>query len=383
MKTQKLLCQCISPIQNTEEILEEINFPKFDWEPVIFCSGQHLVTPALCFYLKKKEVFSLLNKEHKEYLELIYDLNLSRNKKIKKQLLAILPALNAAGIEPLLLKGIASLLGELYESPGIRVLGDIDILVADEKLNVAKNIMLEKGYTYTPIPFQDIVEEHKHLPAFVHNDQPVAIEIHRHPVALKLSGWVNSVSAWDDNSQISLKTGVVRLPTPEFRLLHNFCHCQIEDRGYFRGYINVRQILEWVKLRDKYEQELDWVGIQKRVDKCRSTATWGGYLLAAERYFSQVIVANTRLPFLANFFIYRLQFGERYAWSWKINLIVDRLFFYSENTLSILSLNFQRGPRSFIKTIIFLLKQLFSPHWVKKNIKLLKHWIKFFRLCEF
>ncbi len=373
METLKLLCQCIAPIQNTEVILAEINSPDFEWEPVIYCSGQHLVTPALYFYLKKKKIFPLLNQELRDYLGLIYDLNLSRNKKIKEQLLALLPVLNTAGIEPLLLKGIASLLGELYESPGIRVLGDIDILVSKDKLNAAKNILLAQGYTFTPFRFQDIVGENKHLPAFIHNDQPVAIEIHRHPVALKHSEWVNNLSAWKNSTQIFLKTGVVRLPTLEFRLLHNFCHCQIGDRGYLRGYINVRQLFEWVKLRKEYEGEIDWIGINKKVDKCRSFTAWGGYLLSAEKYFSQPLVANTKLPFLTKFFMHRLKWNEKHEWSWKINLIVDWTFYYTEKIMLLLFFNFQRGPRAFIKTIKFLFIELFSLNWLKEKIKLLRH----------
>ncbi len=370
--TLKFLCQCISPAQNTEKIFSEINSTEFDWESMIYCSGQQLVTPALWFYLKKKEILPLLNQQHQDYLQLIYDLNLSRNNQIKEQLLTLLPAFNAAGIEPLLMKGIASLLGELYESSGIRVLGDIDFLVAEDKLHIAKKIMLQLGYTYTPFPFQEIVEEHKHLPGFVHNDQPVAIEIHRYPVALKFNGWVNIASAGDKSTQIFLKTGTVRLPSPEFRLLHNFCHCQVGDRGYFRGYISVRQMLEWVKLREMYEHEFNWGEIQERVEKNRSIAAWGGYILAAERYFSQPVVEDTELSFLANFFIYRLQWAEQYAWSWKINLIVDRIVYYAEKTLSTVVFNFKRGPKYFVKTILFLFKQLFSLQWIKAKYKIFK-----------
>jgi len=374
METLKLLCQCLSPVENTELILAEIKSPQFTWEPVIYRSGQHLVTPALCFYLKQKEIFPFLNQEFQEYLELIYDLNLARNKKIEEQLLSLLPVFNSEGIEPLLLKGIASLLGELYESPGIRVLGDIDILVTEDKLQAVKNIMLEEGYSYTStvLPHQDFIEEHHHLPAFIHKDWSVAIEIHRHPAPLRLSGWVNNKSAWGGNTQISLKTGFVRLPEPEFRLLHNFCHSQINDRGYFTGNINIRQLLEWVKLQDTFEQEFKWSEIQKRVEKCRSTSAWGGYFLAAESYFSQPIIAKTKLPFLAKLFMYRLQWGERYVWSWKINIIADRVMFYPSYIMSILVLNFQRGPRAFLKIIVFIFKRLFSLYWIKEKYKAFK-----------
>jgi hypothetical protein len=131
-------------------------------------------------------------------------------------------------------------------------------------------------------------------------------------------------------------------------------------------------MLEWVKLRAMYEHEFNWGEIQERVEKNRSIAAWGGYILAAERYFSQPVVEDTELSFLANFFIYRLQWAEQYAWSWKINLIVDRIVYYTEKTLSTVVFNFKRGPKYFVKTILFLFKQLFSLQWIKAKYKIFK-----------
>ncbi|MCK5831525.1 MAG: nucleotidyltransferase family protein [Methylococcales bacterium] len=368
----KLLCQCISPVNNKEVILSQEHLSEIDWEAVVYCSGQHLVTPALCFYLKKKGLFSLLSKEVQEYLELIYDLNLTRNNKIKEQLLALLPDFNKAGIEPLLLKGIASLLGELYESPGIRVLGDIDILLPEDKLMIARSIMLEHGYTYTPGLHQDIVKKHKHLPAFVHDDQPVAIEIHRYPTALKYNNWVNNESAWNRCLTISLKSGVIRLPSSEFRLLHNFCHCQIDDKGYLAGYINARQLLEWVKLRELYEEEFDWLLIQRRVKNNRSEAAWNGYVLAAEKFFFQALIPNTTETLLTDFFMCRQQWSIRYPGYRKINKKMVRAYSFISEVLSVLLFNYHRGFKSFANVLWFSFKLMLSPKWYKKKWKLYK-----------
>jgi len=372
MDALEVLCQCISPVQNRQEILLIVDSPSFNWDPVIYSSGQHLVSPALWFYLQQKELLPLLNTEQQEYLKLVYDLNLSRNAQIKNQLFLLLPDFNAVGIKPVLLKGIASLLGGLYETSGIRVLGDIDILVPEEKLEIAKNIMLDHGYTYTPFPNQDIDVEHRHLPGFVHKQHPVAIEVHRFPVAEKYFGWVNSTTAQSGSVPLSLEAGVVRLPSPEFRLLHNFCHCQLGDRGFFRACINARQMLEWVKLRDKYEAEFDWVSIQQKVSKNYAVSAWAGYLLAARKYFSQEIIAKTQTPPLAKFFMYRLQCGERHTVCWRLNLIIDRLFYYGERALSILSLNFHRGPRAFFKAFRFLLVRNFSIKNLKEKYKVFR-----------
>ncbi len=368
MDSLKLLCQCISPLKNKKDILSVLGSSDCDWVSLIYCSGEHLVTPALWFYLKKKGLLPLLNLELRDYLKLVYDLNLTRNQEITKQLLALLPDFNAAGIEPVLLKGIASLIGALYETPGIRVLGDIDVLIPEGKLAVATQIMLDHGYSYTPVMHKDIVKEHRHLPAFIHEDQPVAIEIHRYPVAGKYNGWVNYESAWKESTRVLLKTGTVVLPTPEFRLLHNFCHCQLGDRGYVKAYINARQMLEGVTLRNRYEKEFNWLLIQKRVANNNSLAAWGGYLLSAEKYFSQAIIANTQISFLARFFIYRQQWGVKYTGYWKINCIFDQMLFFIEEAYSLIIFNFKRDPQSCIKVLKFIFSRMFSLQWYKNKV---------------
>ncbi len=368
MDSLTLLCQCISPVENKDDILSATHSEGFDWEAVVYCSGEHWVTPALWFSLKKKGILPRLNLEMRDYLELIYDLNLTRNEKITKQLLALLPDLNASGIEPVLLKGIASLVGGLYESPGIRVLGDIDILIPEEKLTIATQIMLDHGYSYTPMLHEEIVREHRHLPAFIHDNQPVAIEIHRYPVALKHNGWVNNEAAWRGSTKVLIKTGTVILPTPEFRLLHNFCHCQLGDRGYVKAYINARQMLEWVVLRDKYEKQFNWVSIQERVANNDSIAAWGGYLLAAEGCFSQAMIPNTKIPFLARVFIFRQQWGVKYVGYWKINCILDKVHFFIGEAYSMIIFNSKRDPQSLVKAIKFIFLRIFSIRWYKNKV---------------
>lgn len=374
MNTLELLCQCISPVQNTETILSEIHSSEVDWEPIIFCSGEHLVTPALWFHLNKKGILPALDSDLQEYLKLVYDLNLSRNHKILNQLGSLLPDFNAEGIEPFLLKGIASLVSDLYESLGIRVLGDIDILIPEEKLSIANDIMLQQGYSFTPsIHHQGVTTEpFKHLPGFIHKDQPVSVEIHRYPVALKHRAWVSQQSAWDKCSPIYLKTGVVRLPSPEFRVLHNFCHCQLNDRGYLKGYINARQLLEWVKLRECYDDKIDWVSIQKKVKLNHSIAAWGGYVLAAEYFFSQAIMPNTSIPVFSRLFIYRQKWRQHSLLYQKTNDILISLFSFLKLAISTLILNFRLGPKSFFNTVWFMCKLLFSLEWHKKKWKAFK-----------
>ena len=374
MNTLKLLCQCISPIQNTEITHSEIYSPELDWESIVFCSGQHLSTPALWFHLNKRGILPTLSSEIQDYLKLVYDLNLSRNYKIINQLCSLLPDFNAAGIEPLLLKGIASLINDLYESPGIRVLGDIDILIPEEKLSIASDIMRQQGYSVAlPIQqHQEVMPEHHHLPGFSHKDQPVRVEIHRHPVALKYSAWVNRESAREECSTIQLNAGIVKLPSPEFRLLHNFCHCQLTDKGYLKGYVNARQLLEWVKLREHYDTEFDWVSIQQKVKSNHSIAAWGGYVLAAEHFFSQAIMPNTPILTPSRLFLCRQQWRQRHSLYQKTN---DKLFFlFSQLTVAISTLifNFQRGPKYFFNMIVFMCRLLFSLEWHKKKWRQLK-----------
>jgi len=100
------------------------------------------------------------------------------------------PALRAAGIEPLLLKGPA-IAHWLHDDPNERAYGDVDLLVPVAAISRARDTLLALGYDE---PFADSrsEEQAQHAATFVRG--PVAVDLHweldlmPHPDAYRLLG---------------------------------------------------------------------------------------------------------------------------------------------------------------------------------------------------
>ena len=61
----------------------------------------------------------------------------------------LLAELNAAGIEPIALKGPA-LLGRVYPDPGARAFGDVDLMIPKDRYDEARRMVAGQGFRYEP-----------------------------------------------------------------------------------------------------------------------------------------------------------------------------------------------------------------------------------------
>lgn len=97
-------------------------------------------------------------------------------------LTAMLKALDAHGIDVLVLKG-AALAHLIYDPPGLRPMSDVDLLVAPDRLQDAAGVLLELGYSETgrPPPAAD----HHHLPPLskTAGGLSICVEIHHDALA--------------------------------------------------------------------------------------------------------------------------------------------------------------------------------------------------------
>src|SRR4051812_43313834 len=99
-----------------------------DWNEIIREANEHLVSPALGDALARQDLVRVPD-DLGAYLRLIHDRNLERNTRLRAQALEAVAALNAIGIEPVLLKGVCVLLTEPNERRGLRMISDIDLQV--------------------------------------------------------------------------------------------------------------------------------------------------------------------------------------------------------------------------------------------------------------
>jgi len=79
-------------------------------------------------------------------MEEFASLNRDKNNEIIDQALAIASLLNQEGISPIFLKGTAHMLDGLFQDIGERMMGDIDLLVDENDMVRAAEILNQNGY---------------------------------------------------------------------------------------------------------------------------------------------------------------------------------------------------------------------------------------------
>jgi hypothetical protein len=127
-----------------------VDLEGIDWEFLIRLSAGELVSPVLYLNLRGHPQFQQIPEEVRDFLEATTLLNRQRNEKITGQTIELFRLLNAEGIRPLLLKGVANLLGNLYDGPAARISADIDFYVEESWAADAIGLLKAHGYTEPP-----------------------------------------------------------------------------------------------------------------------------------------------------------------------------------------------------------------------------------------
>jgi hypothetical protein len=144
----------------------------------------------------------------------------ARHELIKQEVLEMVRAWNAAGIEPVLYKGFA--LAEFtYPQPGTRFHGDVDVLVQPEDFRRALEVGHEQGWQ-TPQPiehwlFNQSSNPHE-LPLKKHRAN-AAFDVHQRlvPAALPWTAREHAMTqaAWENSRRVEWEGTRIRLLSPE------------------------------------------------------------------------------------------------------------------------------------------------------------------------
>ena len=108
--------------------------------------SEHLVLPAIFGALKRKKLETHIPRDLWSYLEKISGLNHKRNTDILKQINSLSKIFNEHQIKHVFLKGAAMLVTKHYDAMFERMVGDIDILIAESDLLKAQKLLFNFGY---------------------------------------------------------------------------------------------------------------------------------------------------------------------------------------------------------------------------------------------
>ena len=252
------------------------------WPQIIWVAGANVVTPALWDGLRRKNLADLIPEDAARYLNALYEMNRTRNAALEAQLDEILSALNAGGITVCLLKGAAYLKTGVYPDAGVRILSDLDLLIAGDQLLDTQRILSRLGYN----PLSDIdkdYSEHHHLPPLFRRGEFGSVEVHHEPVYFEAQRCLRAQEVWD-NSVEHCEGGVhYRVPDPTHSSLLAFLHSEVVDRNLKMFFVSLRSLQDLVALTSAYGELIDWPEIYVCLQRYGHGCVFRDFLYLAER----------------------------------------------------------------------------------------------------
>jgi hypothetical protein len=214
-----------------------------DWTAVIALANQTWLSPQLYCALKRADRLDALPTDARDYLGLIHDSNLERNRRLRAQLLEAVAAFNGAGLCPTLLKGSVALFVPPEDGLGSRMTSDLDIGVEPHELQAARACLIDLGY-------EDIAEER----GMGRPQDAGLVELRARSSSSALSG---EQRALESETSVSEQAGLrVRIPSASCRALHWIAHDSIKEGDYWRGRIDLRHLHDVAQIEK--QEGVDW-----------------------------------------------------------------------------------------------------------------------------
>lgn len=117
-----------------------------DWGKLLDEARTHQVLERVACFTRIAPA-GLVPSEVRLYLDKVYSQNLMKNLWIIEETENLLASMNENGIQCMVLKGVP-LAEKLYDDPGARKSDDIDLLVKEDQLPEAVDVLIRKGYRY-------------------------------------------------------------------------------------------------------------------------------------------------------------------------------------------------------------------------------------------
>jgi hypothetical protein len=307
----------------------------WDWDETIRIAACEDVLPSLYRRLSAPADIS-------DALDGIHELNTQRNTQLLAEVESLAVMLNQAGIEPVLLKGVAYLITGVYPDPADRFLHDIDFLIGPAQGERAFETIRRDGYEpYVPNPT-----------AYVLHHYPTLTKLHRVPVEIHKSLTHGSGAALltaeevvERSAPVRLGAAIVRIPVPEHMMTHLVVHSQMQHGAYDRIWPSLRAMHDLVLLERRFR--IDWDAIRRRFDTHGRMALLELHLRQVEQalgtappftlgsggirwWYRQALWRETRLRYIDPFYICSRTIWPKIRLAWKLLQIpIGRKYVFS------------------------------------------------------
>jgi hypothetical protein len=211
----------------------------------------------------------------RDYFAAVQTLTAQQAEALLAQSAELVSALRAIDAQPVLLKGAAALAQGLYPAHGVRLMTDIDVLIADTKMKESNDALAMRGYRrHTERLRQPLVRPlvpddppqgaPHHDPPLLHEDTGVCVELH---YALALPAFAALLPASDAlrrATPVSVNGMAFSVLAPTDRVVHHILHAQLNHHGAQSAIVDLRQLVDLAVLVDAFGYEIDWTDVEVR-----------------------------------------------------------------------------------------------------------------------
>lgn len=323
-KEEKVLIDILFKNNLNKKDLFNLDFEKF----VKITSG-HLMLPALYYNLSKNRLLEIIPPDLSKYLKEIYDLNMERNLILKTELGDIEKILNENQINFRFIKGAEYIKFKYFENIGVRMIGDIDILIKEKDKKKVIQALVKNNYKSN---MEYKLWKRNHLPRFISNKKYFAIEIHTSVLRPSKKNMLKTHDFFNENhkekSLNNLKTCILNY--------------QINDYGHLYKNYSYRTIYDFMNIKYNHLKSKDFRG----------------------KYFESFFMITNGLQ-ITN---YKINFTfTKKLYMMLMNLKKNNKLFYFINNIVCDIIKFT--PIRFNQSLELLINSKYRKYFYKKHIK--------------
>jgi hypothetical protein len=244
------------------------------WDIVVDHAEALGVAPLLYVHLKNAGV--LLPLATKRNLVGLYLRHCHANQVKTRVLSEILTAFDTVGIPALVLKG-GALSHLVYPDPGLRPMGDLDILVPKSEVWRAQGLLSDHGFHVPSPPFSPAADlRQSHLPqSILYADGiTIGVEIHYRLFGIFESHSMEIGQLSASPLSFSLGPGGITAHTLGYEdmLCHLCLHfCKITHSSFLTGYCRLIWVADIISFAERFVKEIDWEKLEAQCPFVLST----------------------------------------------------------------------------------------------------------------
>jgi hypothetical protein len=223
------------------------------WEDLAALATDHGLGPALWVHAVRADASGVPPAVARQ-LSAVYHSNVGRQIKLRADLHQAITTLNAAGIEPVVLKGGALHLQGVLSDVGEREMVDLDLLVEGTDVARATSALVAVGYVPSPRPAFGRPHD---LP--MHNPTTrTVLELHAELGSPSLVAVLPTETAVGRAIRTSQPDVSYRALDPTDALVHHVLHTQVQDHKHRTFALPLRQLHTLGVMLGAWGPQIDW-----------------------------------------------------------------------------------------------------------------------------